>query len=110
MINANICNRSPYQKDIFLKLIQNYYSNHNNSRGCFLTSSLTATISVGLTVPMTAAADVIFKDIAYPALFYAGVVPTLASFIVVTALTRRDGRDPLLELLGSMCKRHRSQR
>jgi solute carrier family 35 protein F5 len=62
--------------------------------GCFLTSSLMATLSVSLTVPLTIVFDVLLKGVSYPPLFFAGAVPLLISFLGVTVLSACDW-DPL---------------
>lgn len=64
--------------------------------GCFLTSSLIATLSLSLTIPLTMLADVIFKDITYSWLFYVGTLPVFLAFFAVSFLTHYDNWDPVL--------------
>ncbi|XP_077293112.1 solute carrier family 35 member F5 isoform X1 [Arctopsyche grandis] len=67
--------------------------------GCFLTSSLIATISISLTIPMSMLADVILKKVAYPALLYAGTLPMFIAFFGVTLLAHYENWDPALVLV-----------
>ncbi|KAK5647587.1 hypothetical protein RI129_002479 [Pyrocoelia pectoralis] len=67
--------------------------------GCFLTSSLIATIAISLTIPMTMLADVILKKISYPCLFYAGTVPILIAFLSVAILAHYENWDPIFDIL-----------
>lgn len=67
--------------------------------GCFLTSSLIATVAISLTIPMTMLADVILKKISYPYLFYAGTVPMIFSFLGVTVLSHYENWDPVFNLI-----------
>ncbi|CAH1981810.1 unnamed protein product [Acanthoscelides obtectus] len=79
--------------------------------GCFLTSSLMATVAISLTIPMTMLADVVLKEIAYPSLFYAGTLPMLAAFVAVTVLSHRDGWDPVMDAVRwtykGLCRRNK---
>ncbi|KRT85719.1 hypothetical protein AMK59_987, partial [Oryctes borbonicus] len=69
--------------------------------GCFLTSSLIATVAISLTIPMTMLADVILKKVSYPYLFYAGTVPMLLAFLGVTVLSHYENWDPVFNLIRS---------
>lgn len=64
--------------------------------GCFLTSSLIATIAISLTIPMTMLADVLLKRISYPYLFYVGTVPMIAAFVCVSLLSHYERWDPVM--------------
>ncbi|CAL8070171.1 unnamed protein product [Orchesella dallaii] len=63
--------------------------------GCFLTSSLIATLAISLTIPMSMVADVIFKKVSYSWLFYIGSVPMFFSFFAVTMFTHYENWDPI---------------
>lgn len=67
--------------------------------GCFLTSSLIATLSISLTIPLTMFADILIKGVDYGALFYVGSIPMFISFFLVTLLTHYEDWDPLIDLL-----------
>ncbi|KAJ8936034.1 hypothetical protein NQ318_015440 [Aromia moschata] len=79
--------------------------------GCFLTSSLMATVSMSLTIPMTMLADVLLKKVPYPILFYSGTVPMLVAFVAVTILSHYENWDPIFSVLRcayiSVCRRTR---
>lgn len=78
--------------------------------GCFLTSSLVATLALSLTIPLTMIADVFIKDVDYSLLFYLGSIPIFIAFFVVTFLTHWENWDPVLvglrKLIHCIC-RHR---
>ncbi|XP_015509918.2 solute carrier family 35 member F5 [Neodiprion pinetum] len=80
--------------------------------GCFLTSSLIATLAVSLTMPMSMLADVLVKKVEYPCMFYLGTVPMLLAFVIVSLLSYYDNWDPVLEgvkrLYTWVCRRSRS--
>ena len=63
--------------------------------GCFLTSSLMATLSLGLVAPLSMAFDMVFHGVRFSNLFFLGVVPILVSFVVVSLLTHFQGCDPV---------------
>lgn len=65
--------------------------------GCFLTSSLIATIAISLTIPMSMFADVVFKRVHYSCMFYVGTVPMFLSFFAVTLLAHYENWDPVME-------------
>lgn len=67
--------------------------------GCFLSSSLIATIAVSLTIPMTMVADVILKHLSYPCLFYFGTLPILLAFFAVALLAHYENWDPVFDVL-----------
>ncbi|XP_076046427.1 solute carrier family 35 member F5 isoform X2 [Oratosquilla oratoria] len=73
--------------------------------GCFLTSSLMATLSLSLTIPLTMVVDTWVKGVQYSWSFYAGVGPMMLSFIVVTLLTHYEDWDPLATLVLAVYKR-----
>ncbi|KAG5885949.1 hypothetical protein JTB14_018403 [Gonioctena quinquepunctata] len=79
--------------------------------GCFLTSSLMATVAMSLTIPMTMLADVLLKEVPYPILFYMGTVPMLIAFLAVTILSHYENWDPVFNILRcaylSICRRNR---
>ena len=76
--------------------------------GCFYTSSLIATLSISLTIPLTTIADVLVKKVSYDNLFYIGSVPMFVSFFIVAMVSHWNNWDPILECLVSawrrMCK------
>lgn len=65
--------------------------------GCFLTSSLIATIAISLTIPMSMFADVVFKRVNYPSIFYIGTIPMFIAFFAVTLLAYYENWDPVME-------------
>nr|CAD7431277.1 unnamed protein product [Timema monikensis] len=67
--------------------------------GCFLTSSLIATIAISLTIPMSMFADVVFKHVQYSPLFYLGTLPMFVAFFAVTLLAHYENWDPVMEAL-----------
>jgi solute carrier family 35 protein F5 len=67
------------------------------NRGCFLTSSLIATVAISLTIPMSMFADVMFKRVNYPSMFYIGSVPMFLAFFAVTLLAHYENWDPVME-------------
>lgn len=70
--------------------------------GCFLTSSLIATLAMSLTIPLSMLADVAVKHISYPVLFYVGSVPMFLSFFAVTLLSHYEEWDPVAQLLNRL--------
>lgn len=66
-------------------------------RGCFLTSSLVATMAVSLTIPMAMFADIIFKEVKYPYIFYFGTIPMFLAFFAVTLLAHMENWDPVMD-------------
>jgi len=65
--------------------------------GCFYTSSLIATLSLSLNIPLTTFADVLVKRVAYDQLFYIGSIPMFVSFFLVAMVSHWDNWDPMLE-------------
>jgi len=86
--------------------------------GCFYTSSLLATLSISLTIPLTTFADVLVKRVEYDRLFYVGSLPMFLSFFLVALLSHWDNWDPMLEaitwlsskLQACCCKRYSPSR
>lgn len=91
-MDVSFQNLSRYEFYI-LKMFFNFF------RGCFLTSSLIATLSMSLTIPMSMFADVILDKVTYPCMFYIGMVPMVAAFCSVTLLYHFENWDPVSELL-----------
>lgn len=73
--------------------------------GCFLTSSLMATLSLSLTIPLTMVVDIFVKDVEYSLIFYIGAIPMMLSFIVVTLLTHYENWDPLMDCITKINRR-----
>ncbi|CAG9766441.1 unnamed protein product [Ceutorhynchus assimilis] len=67
--------------------------------GCFLTSSLMATVSISMTIPMTMIADVIVKHQRYPPAFYFGTLIMVLAFLMVTVYSHFENWDPVLSVL-----------
>nr|XP_012150178.1 PREDICTED: solute carrier family 35 member F5 isoform X1 [Megachile rotundata]XP_012150179.1 PREDICTED: solute carrier family 35 member F5 isoform X1 [Megachile rotundata]XP_012150180.1 PREDICTED: solute carrier family 35 member F5 isoform X1 [Megachile rotundata] len=82
--------------------------------GCFLTSSLIATLAVSLIMPMSMIADVLLKNVEYPCIFYLGTIPMLLAFFTVSLLSYYDNWDPVMDLIKKIyiwiCKKNRSIR
>ncbi|XP_078034968.1 solute carrier family 35 member F5 isoform X2 [Augochlora pura] len=82
--------------------------------GCFLTSSLIATLAVSLIMPMSMIADVLLKKVEYPYIFYLGTVPMLLAFLTVSLLSYYDNWDPVMDLIKKIyiwiCRKNRSTR
>lgn len=80
--------------------------------GCFLTSSLIATLAISLTIPLSMLADVLFKRVAYPCMFYIGTIPMIFAFFAVSLLAHYENWDPVLEALRwwyiCICRRTRA--
>ena len=66
--------------------------------GCFYTSSLLATLSIGLTIPLSILADILWRNRHYETIFIMGVVPMFFSFFIIAMLTHYQDWDPLLDL------------
>jgi len=79
-------------------------------RGCFLTSSLIATLAVSLTIPLSMLADVMFKRVTYSFHFYLGAIPILVSFFWVALLTHYENWDPVMEFFKKCCRKLRLRR
>ncbi|XP_066589435.1 solute carrier family 35 member F5 [Prorops nasuta] len=82
--------------------------------GCFLTSSLIATLAISLTMPMSMIADVLLKKVDYPSIFYLGTIPMLLAFLTVSLLSHYDNWDPVMDLVKKIyiwiCRKNRSTR
>jgi solute carrier family 35 protein F5 len=72
--------------------------------GCFLTSSLIATLAISLTIPLSMIADVLFKNISYSPLFYLGTAPMVISFFVVNMLAHYENWDPVMNVFSRIAK------
>ena len=74
--------------------------------GCFLTSSLMATLALGFVIPLTLVWDIMAKNLRFSNLFIVGTIPVIISFIVVSVLTHFGTWDPLLNLFNKcFCRR-----
>ncbi len=76
--------------------------------GCFYTSSLVATLAISLTIPLSVAADVLWRGREYGATFVAGAVPMFVAFFMVAMLTHYEDWDPVMDLCTASwqrCKR-----
>ncbi|KAL3832293.1 hypothetical protein ACJMK2_023948 [Sinanodonta woodiana] len=82
--------------------------------GCFLTSSLIATLAMGLTIPLAVIADIILKGSSYSWVFYVGIIPVFASFFGVGILAHFENWDPVLlgvkKCIHCICSRIRTAR
>ncbi len=76
--------------------------------GCLYTSSLIATLSLSLTIPMSILADVLWRGKGYNAAFLAGAAPMFFSFFVVALLTHYEDWDPVMDLLKAVWSRVRA--
>lgn len=64
--------------------------------GCYLTSSLTATLSLSLIIPLTMVVDVFMKRVHFSWMFLIGTIPAFGSFFAVSLLTHYGDWDPIL--------------
>ncbi|XP_058796700.1 solute carrier family 35 member F5 [Phymastichus coffea] len=82
--------------------------------GCFLTSSLIATLAISLTMPISMIIDVLLKKVEYPCIFYLGTIPMILAFLTVSLLSHFDNWDPALNLMKKLykwtCRRSRALR
>lgn len=78
--------------------------------GCFLTSSLIATLAMSLNIPLTMLADVAVKHISYPVLFYVGSIPMFLSFFAVTLLAHWEEWDPIGQFFKNIIEVFRSRK
>ncbi|XP_076451334.1 solute carrier family 35 member F5-like isoform X2 [Babylonia areolata] len=82
--------------------------------GCFLTSSLVATLALTLINPLYMIAEVVNKQLNCSVLFYVGSAAIFFSFFVVVFLTSWETWDPVLlsfkKLLHCLCRRRVLQR
>lgn len=65
--------------------------------GCFYTSSLMGTLAIGLTIPLSIIADIMWRQRHYDTLFLIGVVPMFLSFFIIAMLTHYEDYDPMLD-------------
>ena len=66
-----------------------------------------ATLAIGLTIPLSILADVVWKHKSYEPLFVIGALPMFCSFFVIAILTHLDDWDPLMDFCkyaGRCCK------
>lgn len=63
--------------------------------GCYLTSSLTATLSLVLILPLTMIVDVFMKRVHFSWMFFLGTIPVFLSFFAVSFLTHYGDWDPI---------------
>ena len=76
--------------------------------GCFYTSSLIATLSIGLTIPLSIIADIVWKQKEYKAIFIVGAIPMFCSFFIIALLAHYQDWDPLLDFckyISKQCKK-----
>jgi len=66
-------------------------------RGCFLTSSLIATVAITLTIPFSMILDVILRNKIYPLNFYLGSIPMFLSLIFIAFLMKYEDGDPIMK-------------
>lgn len=91
------------------KLVINYF--HDNLinklmfRGCFLTSSLIATLAMTLQIPLAMLLDVILRNKIYPLYFYLGSIPMFLSLIFVSFLMKYDDFDPVLKFFKALYRK-----
>ena len=71
--------------------------------GCFLTSSLMATLALGMIIPMAITYDFIVNGIKFSWAFLLGSLPIFLSFIAVTILTHYSDWDPIKDLICFCC-------
>ncbi|XP_038047864.1 solute carrier family 35 member F5-like [Patiria miniata] len=63
--------------------------------GCFLTSSLIATLALSLTIPISILLDMYLSRVHFSLLFFVGAVPIFVSFFVISLLNHYNNWDPL---------------
>ena len=66
-----------------------------------------ATLAIGLTIPLSILADVVWKHKSYEPLFVIGALPMFCSFFVIAILTHLDDWDPLMDFVkyaGRFCR------
>lgn len=66
--------------------------------GCFYTSSLLATLAIGLNIPLSILADVLWRQKKYDMFFVVGTLPMFFSFFLITMLTHYEDWDPLMDV------------
>lgn len=76
--------------------------------GCFLTSSLIATLSLSLTIPLSVLVDIYYNNVTFSLMFILGCIPVFLSFIIVAVLTHYNDWDPAWALIKRLfCCLHR---
>ena len=65
--------------------------------GCFYTSSLMGTLAIGLTIPLSIIADILWRNKHYETIFVIGVIPMFFSFFIIAMLTHYEDWDPLMD-------------
>ncbi|XP_077865118.1 solute carrier family 35 member F5-like [Saccoglossus kowalevskii] len=82
--------------------------------GCFLTSSLIATLALSLTIPLSMLLDIFFNRVMFNWMFFVGTVPVFLSFFAVALLSHYDDWDPVLvalrRLMFCFCRRRTTRR
>ncbi|CAB3984139.1 Hypothetical predicted protein [Paramuricea clavata] len=63
--------------------------------GCYLTSSLSATLALGMVMPLTMLTDILRGRIQLSFMFVAGSVPVFLSFFLITYLCHYENWDPV---------------
>ncbi|XP_074650824.1 solute carrier family 35 member F5-like [Tubulanus polymorphus] len=74
--------------------------------GCFLTSSLLATVSLSLTIPLTMIADTVVKKISYNWMFYVGSAPIFLAFFAIAVLNHYENWDPVCICVKKLTRIH----
>lgn len=80
--------------------------------GCFLTSSLMATLALGFVIPMSMVCDMLMNHIKFSTLFVVGTIPVALSFIAISVLTHYGDWDPVKDFLvkyACCCESRRSE-
>jgi len=67
--------------------------------GSMLTSSLYATVSLSLTIPLSIFVDIIFRGLTYSWMFYVGVVPVFISVVAIGIFSHKPSCDPIQKIL-----------
>ncbi|KAK7604641.1 hypothetical protein V9T40_005827 [Parthenolecanium corni] len=70
--------------------------------GCFLTSSLLATVAISMTVPLCILMDAFIFDVKHTSLLYAGLIPIFVFFSILVILTYLPNSDPIVDLFGKL--------
>lgn len=97
----------PTQKQMLLVLINGFVGTMVAELlwlwGCFLTSSVAASLAVTLTTPLTMIVDIYYRKDNYSWMFYVGAVPVLLSYFTTTALSYYENYDPVLAIIKQLC-------
>ncbi|XP_065224784.1 solute carrier family 35 member F5 [Planococcus citri] len=67
--------------------------------GCFLTSSLLATVAISLTVPLCLLMDTFLFDVKHDSIVLIGIFPMFLFFGILVCLTLLPSLDPVLEVI-----------